>query len=123
MPPSIVDRPSARRPSASCRGPTRFSTISPTASMSPVVSVMITRATMHIAMMALTSNVGNPKWNGVLMPNQGCSAAPLKSVRPNGMAIRVPRISPSRIDRRWNAGGANRSMARMINSVSRAKPG
>ncbi len=47
---------------------------------------MITSATMHIAMMALTSKVGNPKWNGVLTPNQSCSAAPLKSVRPNGMA-------------------------------------
>ena len=70
MPPSIVDRPSARRPSASWRGLTCLSTISPTASMSPVVSVMITSATMHIDTMALIWNVGMPKWNGVLTPNQ-----------------------------------------------------
>ncbi len=90
--------------------------------MSPVVSVMITSATMHIEMIALIWKVGRPKWKGVLIPNQGCSAAPPKSASPNGTAATVPMTRPSRIDRRCRAGGPKRSMARMIRRVNAAKP-
>ena len=72
-PPSAVPRPSARIPSASLRGVIFLSTISPTATMSPVVSVMITTPTMIIEMMALTSKVGAPNWNGCGMPTHGYS--------------------------------------------------
>jgi len=100
---------------------TGFSTISPTAMMSPVVPVMITSPTMHIAMIALTSKVGKPKWKGVLIPNHDCSAAPLKSAMPKGTEIRVPMIRPLRMDSRWMAGEAKRSISRMITSVISAK--
>ncbi len=121
MPPSMVDSPSARRPSASCRGSMCLSTISPMASMSPVVSVMITNATTHIEMTALTSKVGTPKWNGVLTPNQASSPTWLKSVRPNGMAMMVPMISPDRMDSRARAGGAKRSITKISTRVPAAK--
>ena len=88
--------------------------------MSPVVSVMITSATMHIEMMALTWNVGKPKWNGVLTPNQAWSETWLKSVSPNGTATRVPITSPSRMDSRAKAGGANRSISKMMIKVAAA---
>ena len=49
---------------------TGFSTISPTAIMSPVVSVMITMPTMSIETIEATWKVGRPKWNGVTRANQ-----------------------------------------------------
>ncbi|SKY05041.1 Uncharacterised protein [Mycobacteroides abscessus subsp. abscessus] len=61
MPPSTVPAPSARMPSARRCGVIFSSTISPTATMSPVVSVMMTNATMIIAMIELTSKLGKPK--------------------------------------------------------------
>lgn len=72
-PPIIVDSPSARMPSASWRRDSGLSTISPMASMSPVVSVMITRATMIMEKYAARSPTlksGSPKWNGAGKPNQ-----------------------------------------------------
>ena len=72
-PPSTVDSPSARSPSASRLLSIFTSTICPIARMSPVVSVMITSATMHIDTIAETSNVGKPKWNGVLTPTASAS--------------------------------------------------
>lgn len=52
---------SARRPSATRCWSTGVPTISPTARMSAVVSVMITSITMVIDTMAPTWNVGEPK--------------------------------------------------------------
>ncbi len=66
----MVPSPSARSPSASFCGVIFSSTISPTATMSPVVSVMITMPTMSSAMIELISNVGTPNWNGVTKPIQ-----------------------------------------------------
>ena len=50
-------------------------------------------------------------------------ATPLKSARPNGREMSVRSTSPSRMDSRCSAGGANRSMARMISrtAVSRSR--
>ena len=69
-PPITVPSPSARSPSASLPGVIFSSTISPTATMSPVVSVMMTIATISRAMTELTWKLGSPNWNGVTMPNQ-----------------------------------------------------
>src|SRR4051795_8578771 len=85
-PPSTVDRPSARRPSERERGSTLRSVISPTAIRSPVVSVIVTRATTSIDTIAEDSKVGAPKWNGVLIPTQSASPTPSKSVNPKGTA-------------------------------------
>ena len=58
---TVVDSMSARRPSVTvCRSAGR-STISPTARMSAVVSVMITSITMNMEMVAPTAKVGSPK--------------------------------------------------------------
>lgn len=70
------------------------STISPSASMSAVDSVIDTTITTHIEMIAASWNCGAPKWNGVGKPTTSASATGPKSVTPNGIAIRVPATRP-----------------------------
>src|SRR5699024_6291698 len=69
-----------------------------TARMSAVVSVMMTRTTTTIEMMAPAENVGAPKASGVGSATIPASVMPEKSTLPNGTATTVPRTIPSRID-------------------------
>ena len=46
----------------------RFSTISPVANTSPVVSTAVIAMTTSIEMIAPIANFGAPKWNGVVTP-------------------------------------------------------
>lgn len=118
-PPSTVERPSARRPSASVRGSTFRSVISPTAMRSPVVSVIVTSATTSIDTIAEAWNVGVPKWNGVLIPTQSASPTPPKSVNPNGTATARPTAMPTSTAIRPRKGGANRCAT---STTARTKP-
>ncbi len=88
--------------------------------MSPVVSVMITSATMHIDTMDATSKTGKPKWNGVDTPTQSASPTLVHDVMPIGIATTVPMTMPSRMDTRASAGGANRSISTMRTSTPAA---
>lgn len=119
-PPRTVERPSARRPSASERGWTGRPVISPTAMKSPVVSVIVTRATISIDAIAAPWNVGVPKWNGVLIPTQCASATPPKSVKPVGTATAVPTTMPTSTATRLRNGGAKRCTARTTTRTNAA---
>lgn len=85
--------------------------------MSPVVSVMITMATMIIEMIAENWKSGMPNWNGCGMPTHAFSPTASQLGMPNGIEIRVPMIRPSSTDTRRIESGANRSMARMMTRV------
>lgn len=78
------------------------------AKMSAVVSVMITNITMNIEIVAPTSNVGSPKWNGVVSWKTEASAMRLTLVTPNGMATTVPSTRPSRMATRLKKAGRKR---------------
>lgn len=121
-PPMTVPRPSARRPSATWRRVTGLSTISPTAIMSPVVSVMMTMPTMSIDTIGTISKVGRPKWNGVTSPNHAASPTPDESVIPGtNAATAVPITRPSSTETRARPRGAKRSMRMMSSRVPPAK--
>ena len=66
----MVARPSARSARAMSSRAMRFSTISPVANTSPVVSTAVISMTTIIEMIAADANFGQPKWNGVVTPNQ-----------------------------------------------------
>lgn len=85
--------------------------------MSPVVSVMITRATTSMDTTAAASKVGAPKWNGVLMPTQSASPTPSKSVKSSGTAATIPATIPISTAIRLKKGGANRCTARTTTST------
>ena len=122
MPPSTVPRPSARSPSARLLRVTGLSTISPTAIMSPVVSVMMTMPTMIIETIAATFQVGRPKWNGVMRANHPASPTPSQCTIPGmSRATSVPTTRPSSTDTRCSAGGAKRSISTMKSRVPAAK--
>ncbi len=89
-------RVSARRPAAMVLSSAGRSTISPSASMSAVDSVIETTITTHSDRIAASWNCGAPKWNGVGKPTTSAWATGLKSVTPNGIATSVPTIRPSR---------------------------
>ncbi len=121
-PPSTVPRPSARSPSASVRRDTGRSTTSPTATMSPVVSVMMTSPTTSIDTIEARSNVGRPKWNGVTTANQAASPMPDPSTMPGtNSAATVPRTSPSSTETRASPRGAKRSTSTTASSTPAAK--
>src|SRR5215831_8636713 len=120
-PPRKVDSPSARSPSPSVRASTGLSTSSPTARMSPVVSVIVTSITTTIDTIAATSKIGNPKWNGVLMPRILASDTPEKSVNPNGIATTVPSTIPTSTAIRLSTGGANRCTTTTLSNTPPAK--
>ena len=61
MPPMVVARPSARSARAMSSFPMRFSTISPVAKTSPVVSTAVISMTTTIEMIAAKANFGQPK--------------------------------------------------------------
>ena len=61
MPPRVVARPSARRARAMSSWPIRFSTISPVANTSPVVSTAVIAMTTNIETIAAMANFGTPK--------------------------------------------------------------
>jgi hypothetical protein len=71
-----------------------FSTISPVAKTSPVVSTAVISMTTIMEMMAATPNVGSPKWKGVVTPTSPASPTPLQSTRPNSAAMTVPMTRP-----------------------------
>ena len=99
---------SARRPATTVLPSAGRPTISPMASRSAVVSVMITIITMVIDRIAANSKVGKPKWNGVDTANQAASPIRLKSTMPSGQAISVPAASPTRMAIRLKKPGRNR---------------
>src|SRR5918998_6865895 len=80
MPPSAVERPSARNPAVRLSSRIGFSTISPTATALPVVSTMVTSMTRIMERMAANPKLGSPKWNGVVTPKNAASPTPSKSV-------------------------------------------
>ena len=57
----MVDRPSARSARAMSSRTMRFSTISPVANTSPVVSTAVISMTTIIETMAASANLGQPK--------------------------------------------------------------
>ena len=120
IPPRTVESPSARSPSPRRCFVTGRPVISPTAIMSPVVSVMMTSPTTSIDTTAASGNVGSPKWNGVTTANQPASPTPDQSTLPMGSATRVPSASPSSTERRARAGWANRSTSTTNSSVPAA---
>ena len=85
--------------------------------MSAVVSVMITRITIVIEMIAPTWKVGVPKCR--IGGNARMSASPTleKSALPANAAITVPATSPIRIDRRDSVPWKSRLITRMMTSV------
>ncbi len=89
-------RVSARSPAAMVFSSAGRSTISPSASMSAVDSVMETSMTTHMEMIAARANCGAPKWKGDGKPTMSASVTGEKSVTPNGMAMRVPMTRPTR---------------------------
>ena len=99
---------SARRPLVTCCRSAGLSITWPMAKMSAVVSVMITSITMNMEMIAPTSKIGSPKWNGRVSWKMLASEIRLKLVRPNGMATTVPSTRPSRIATRPKAPGRKR---------------
>ncbi len=76
--------------------PIRFSTISPVANTSPVVSTAVMSMTTIIEMIAATENLGQPKWNGVVSPNQPEPETLSKCASPSIHATSVPTTSPMR---------------------------
>ena len=71
MPPITVARPSARSARAMSARPIRFSTISPVAKTSPVVSTAVINMTTIMDRTAASANLGAPKEKGVVTPSQG----------------------------------------------------
>ena len=63
--------------------PMRFSTISPVAKTSPVVSTAVISMTTIIERIAAKANFGQPKWNGVVTPSHGDVATASKCASPN----------------------------------------
>lgn len=119
-PPSTVERPSARRPSARECGSTLRSVISPTAIRSPVVSVIVTSATTSIDTIAENSKAGAPKGNGVLIPTQSAPLTPSKSVNPKGTATTRPTTMPTSTAIRLRKAGANRCTPSTTTSTNTA---
>src|SRR5699024_686335 len=107
----------ARRPTAIRRGVTSVSTISATAMMSAVVSVMMTRTTTSIETIAPTWNVGVPNANGVGKATMPPSATPEKSTLPMMAAMTVPMTMASRIDSREIVATPTFERARTMTSV------
>ncbi len=111
---------SARRPSPTRFASTLVSSTSPMAMRSAVVSVMITRMTIVIEMIAPISNTGAPNANGVGSANADPSPTPEKSARPSGTAATVPRMMPNRMDSREIVPCRNRLRASTTTSVPSA---
>ena len=95
---------SARRPFPIRLRSTEVLTISPTARMSAVVSVMMTRTTMAIDTMPARVNVGRPKANGVGNATMGPLPTPEKSAIPMIAETTVPMMIENSIDSREIAG-------------------
>ena len=91
---------SARSPLAMRLEETLLPVISPTARMSAVVSVSVTRMTMSMEMIAAISKVGGPNANGVGRAKMSPSPTSEKSALPITKAKTVPTTMASRIDSR-----------------------
>ena len=113
---------SARRPCSTRFESTGVPTISPMARMSAVVSVMITRITIVIEMMAPIWNVGLPKCMIGGSEKIGPSPTFEKSSLPMKAAMTVPTTMPMRIDSREIAPWNSRLITRMISTVAPASP-
>ena len=91
---------SARSPAAMRLESTLVSTICPTARMSAVVSVRITRTTIVMEMMAAMLKVGRPRWKGMGSSKMAPWPTEEKSALPMTIAATVPTIMASRIESR-----------------------
>ena len=101
----MIEEPmSARRPFPIRLRSTEVLTTSPTARMSAVVSVMMTRTTMAIEMMPARVNVGRPKANGVGNATMGPLPTPEKSAIPTIAETTVPMTIENSTDSREIAG-------------------
>ncbi|CPU65191.1 Uncharacterised protein [Mycobacteroides abscessus] len=119
---TMDDAMSARRPSAMRLRFTLVPTISPTAMMSAVVSVRVTRMTMSMEMIAAISNVGAPKPRNDGNAATGPSPTPEKSALPSARAMSVPTTIAMRIDRREIVPLPTLDSRMTIANVSAARP-
>ena len=94
-PPITVARPSARSARAMSPRTIRFSTISPVANTSPVVSTAVISMTTIIETIAASANFGAPKEKGVVTPTQGELGTASKCASPRPQATNVPATSPT----------------------------
>ena len=118
----MLEAMSARRPSAMRRESTFVPAISPTARMSAVVSVRITRTTITMEMMPPSSKTGQPKANG-------CGKAKIapwptleKSAMPSSRASTVPSTIARRMESREIAAFPSLESSNAIRSVAPASP-
>ncbi|MOA29413.1 hypothetical protein D3C78_1504240 [compost metagenome] len=93
-PPSMVDRPSARKALPSVCWVVGLPVSLPMARQLPVVSAMITSIARVMIKMGINENSGAPKAIGGLSSNQAASPTRLKLVMPKAAAIKLPANKP-----------------------------